>query len=779
MKPYTGMRPMAPRSRTRSGWLRTGALAIALATGGGAQAAQSSAGASAPDVATDPAAAWSYFLTHAEAEKAFSAYEALDAVGYTATAVDAALCRNQAARLRDAVATTPVSVALHRAAMLCAEAIGDEATAEHELAALAGLVRHALGSASDSAEGRPIRVLRSHDIRAVVETAGLEPLYARYPYWRVFREFPLVVAAWDPQRKVERHLRFDYVDAMQALFRSPDTRYPSLRSEIIEAVLKVAREAGIPEAIDAMAWKEARLAGDPAARIEKLRMGATAGGMQSARVWLLACGGKSASPGCADGLVDTLLPLAEKQWGYATMLLAHAYANGIGVPVDAAAAERLLDAADARWVKHGATVEYARLWQESHDGEPLPALLAHRLERAEAAGNEDARSMRIARELARDPAKPLDAGDIAFLSRSSQNGQGAGYALLADWAEERKSADDQQRWRRLAADAGDPQSQFNLGFDLAYGEKGPKNPAAARPYFVEAAHGANTMAARSLAWEAGDAHDYAAAEKWLTDPATRSFDVQALLDIGRLYEWNRPGVSGNAERAIALYRDLAAQGVAEARRRLALMAANGRNMPKDGAQARAWLEVDAGKGDHESESLLGIGLLMGQFGEVDEREGVRWVERALAGGDRNTSASYGLWLFRKGTPASRAKAVEVWLAGIRNKDDGAANNYAWALCTAPVPEFIDGKAGLATAAEMGPVDDLPWGEQDTVAACRAAAGDFAGAAALQKRVVESWAREIAGENATAESREQMQKLQARLALYEAGKPFVEPPEDRG
>lgn len=748
-------------------------LVLALATAGAARAASPVA-----DVARDPEGAWTAFLSSADVAKAYPAYDTLELVGYDGDRVDAGKCGENLSKLQEAVNTVPVSIAMHRALMQCAEAAGNAALAERELGALQALATHALAGVSESSLARPVRVLRQHDMRALLLATGLEPQYAYYPLPRQRRWFPAVVAAWDPQRKVERHLRFDFLDATYAISRS-DPRYPYLRSQLVEAVMEGQRKADIAEGVDWLAWKAGRIASQPAAKIEQFRLGATAGGVESARTWVEYCTEADVPKDCADGLVDTLLPLAEQKHAWPTMLLAYAYGEGIGVPRDAASGERLLDAADARWSHMGASVEYARLWRETHGGTALPGPLRQRLVRAQAAGNEDARMLLVAERLSSDPAAPLDAQDIAFLSQPSQNGQGQGFAVLSAWAEARKSDAEHAQWLRRAAEAGDPDAQADLGYQLAYGDDvAARDKAGGLRHLEEAAHGGSAFAARLLAYEAERSGDYLTAEHWLIDPAGYGFDVEALLDMAELYEWERPGVHGTPERAIALYRNLAEAGISnKARRRLALMAMEGRHMDKDPKQARALLEAAAKEGDHEAEGILGNAVLSGRLGPVDEAEGVRWVERALAGGDDQTSATYGHWLFyTKATTASRAKAVEVWRRGMDKHDDGAANNLAWALCTAPVDSFRDAAAGMQATLKMGALDDLSWGSLDTVAACRAAAGDFKGAVELQKRVVDAWRKQVATLKRTEEIDRQTRELEERLALYESGKVYIEPPE---
>lgn len=755
-------------------------LALALACGCAAHAGGPPA-STAPDVASDPVGAWAHFLATADSETAYPAYEVLDRVRPDGDEVDVVACREAAEALRDAVALVPVSPALRRASMQCAEANGDKALAEREFAALASLVRHALAGASESSNGRPIRILRPHDVRPILVSAGLEPIYAYYPSVRMRRSFPFVVVALDPQQEMERHLRFDYLEATAAIMRGEEAGYPYVRSSVAMAVLEGLRKATITEGVDATAWKAGREAADPAAKIAQWRMGAGIGGVQSARAWTQYCGEGGAPADCADGLVDTLLPAAEQEFAWPMLLLGYAHAEGLGVERDAGAGLRLLDAADARWSRMGASVAYARLWRDAHGGDAvLPGELKDRLQRAQAAGNEDARYFLIAERLAKDPDAPLEAADIAFLSQPTQNGVGDGFLTLASWAEERKHDEEHGRWLGLAADAGNPWAQAELGYELAYGDAPVRDKPGGLRYLAEAAHGGSSYAALLRSYDAQEQGDYLAAERWLLDAAGHGYDTAALLEIADLYEWERPGVTGDPAKAVAVYREMAEFGNADARRRLAMMMVDGRHVPQDKAGGRALLEAAAADGDHAAGSMLGLGLLTGKFGAVDEAAGLRWVERALAAGDKSTSASYGHWLFyTKATDASRTKALEVWRTGARNGDYSAANNLAWALCTSHSPAFRDAEAGMAATRGMGSLDTMEWGAVDTVAACRAATGDFAGAVELQERVVDSWRKQSAGMDPSEEREQQTRDLDERLKLYEAGQPYIEVPESTG
>jgi hypothetical protein len=101
------------------------------AKAGDAKVTAAELAASTPEqVAADPAQAWTRFLAHADLGDAYDRHDALDAVGYTLASVDADACHAHGDALREAVRRVPVSIALHQAALLCAEAVGDEALAD-------------------------------------------------------------------------------------------------------------------------------------------------------------------------------------------------------------------------------------------------------------------------------------------------------------------------------------------------------------------------------------------------------------------------------------------------------------------------------------------------------------------------------------------------------------------------------------------------------------------------------------------------------------------------
>lgn len=756
---------------------RRSALVLALGLG----ATQAWAASPAPDVVKDAKGAWAHFLAQTDPEVADEALAVRAKVEYNTASVNAEACRANAADVDRAVAAIPVSIAVHRMAMLCADATGDQQRAERELAAIASLSKLALSRASESGNAKPVPIVIWLDIPALLVSAGLELRYEYYAQRLPTRHFPMVVAVWDPERKLERHVRFDWTNTWHEIQRTPDGKYPLQRKNFVNEMVEADAKANDLSAIDLLAVRGAHNADDIASRIAALRTAAEAGGSNAAWSWAHLCASEGAPKGCADGLVEALMPQAEKQLARPMMLLAFAYAQGLGVPRDEAAAMRLLDAADQRWSRSGATTAYIDLWQQVYDGVVLPPALAERLARAAKSGNENAPFEQIYDDVRREVFR-LDDAKLAYLGSPAQNGQGEGYKWLADGKPvDEAEAKQKQRWIRQAAELGNPDAQAILASDLLYGDDGvERDPKQAREWLLRAADGGDAWAARRLSWMARSEGDVRAAERWLLLPASHG-DIQTQLDLADLWSTNAAGLFGGIKDAVQIFRDLSPHS-ASARRSLAAMLARGQGTSKDPVEARKLLQQDAEAKDHESEALLGMLLLNGLLGPAGEVEGRKWVQRAMDGGGESIANDFGYWLFfRQGTDAGRNEALGVWRKALEKDAPGVANNLAWALCTTEHAAFRNGREGLEVSKKIDDPDSMA--EKDTIAACHAAAGDFAKATALQQEVVDEYTgvvRKIesargdkpAGDGEKA-SADQLKEFQDRLKLYADGKPYVE------
>ncbi|HEY5780455.1 MAG TPA: hypothetical protein VIT66_01110 [Lysobacter sp.] len=722
--------------------------------------------------AFDPARAWEKFFSDGEYFAAFAAFAVMEEVGYDGNAVDPEKCTKQAAALRKAVAAAPVSIAIRHVAYLCAQGGNDEAAADREMEALAALSRHALAQAGDADVTHPIRVLAPVDASALMRVSDMDVIYAYYTQTRPSRYFPMITVGWDAEAKIERHLVFDFIDTDYRIDRK--NQYwgnPMLRNALAEGLIDGWAGQGNEEAKDIKAVRDAADVDDTGEKLEILRPAAQAGGIHAASAWMMLCDG-SQRAGCAEGLVDALLSRAERKQALPMLLLAYAYAKGIGVPRDEDAAWNLVDAAERRWPRGAATAQFTRQWLIK--SEDIPAKLKQRLDSASAQGSRYPQRLAIKRKVSAGGEARLSDSEIAFMADAGENGNGAGYAVLADYYDRLKDPAKRMPWLEKAALAGDTLSQAYYGSALIYGDVADikVDPVRGQALVLEAAHGGQAWALRHEADRQESLAKWADAEAWLM-PAIQAGDIDAMLDLADLYEYERPGVKGKVERAVTIYRALSDYNdSATARRRLADMAIEGRGMKKNPAQAEQWLRVDAEKGDHESETRLGTAYLYGDFGKADEAEGIRWLQRAIDGKEEVAYTRYAGWLYhRKGTAQARAQALALWHQSGDAGFSRAYNEMAWASCTSPHADMYDPARGMETVAKMPRTDLLDLPELDTVAACYAAGGDFKRAAELQAQALERLEPLVKAEPGV--YRAMVKEFRERLALYQSGKRYVD------
>lgn len=746
-------------------------LALALLAATCLPAFAGTAPAAARDVATpDAAAMWADYLAHGDYEKSGD-LGVFDEVDYDGRSVDADKCRAQAAQVREVVAVLPVSIAARRLAFLCAEATGDEATAERELAVLAALSRYALKQAGDPAVAAPIRVMIPADVYSLIYSSGMVPGSDYYPYLTPLRFFPHVVAAVDEKTGNERHLAFDYVDPSFQML-SGKYPYPITRTWLANAFVRGAAEADLLAAVDLAALQAGRLAG-PADRVAKLRGAAARGGLQSAEGWLLMCATRKTEH-CSESLPDSLLSLAESKEALPMVLLAYAYIDGVGVTADPKAGWALLDAADRRWSDAGALVKFASLWISVHDHGRFPPEFQKRLDAAAERGVRAARRVQVRQHLDTG----MSQADIDFLSAPEENALGRGYAVLARHYFTGPTKDEAKAWEwtRKAAQAGDPEAQGELAVAL-YGGHRPgiaRDVAQALALAKLGAHGGSRSAALVMGMESAQQGDYAASEGWMLAPAADG-DTTALLGLAELYSEERPGVTEKLPRAIEILEELAGTTEAgpRARRQLAQLAKEGRGMPKDLARARQWVLADAEANDKDAQLFLAGTYLMPDEGKPDETQGLRWLQRAIDNGSDMAVVQYASWLYYdRNTAQSRSQAVAMLDKAATAGNSGAINNYAWILCTSPLPEQYDPKRGMALIGKLGSFDRARPGPTDTLAACHAANGDFATAVKLQEVAARQLRAAEAPEDA-AKRGNRTAGYERRLALYKAGKRYQE------
>jgi TPR repeat protein len=713
----------------------------------------------------DPAKDWPVFLARG-GMTAYDDYALVDAVEGEDIEVDAGPCQAHAAELDAALRRVPVGVALWYAAYRCAQLGDNAATTDHYLAGFTTLAKYALAQDSSDAMAPPIRVIGYPDIRALVQASGMEPRYAVLEP-DSFRHLEFVQALGDADGKHERVLRFDFLDTLVALSRDePDAAYPAFRHALARELVGKMAAAGLPEAIDLQATLDSVDKPDTAARVAVLRPRAEDGGLKSAWEWILLCAREKKSPHCADGLVEALLPQAEQRHGLALVLLAIAYAEGLGVPADEGKAMTLVDGAETQLGGGDAAVLYLRHRITLHP-ETLPDALRTRVERAAAGGNAAAARL-LAMHRYQTPGFTASDADFAPLLALDRAGNPYVAWIIARMHLVAGRYAEAAPWVAKGAAAGDAAAQRMYAAFFAEGYGGvARDPAAARHWLELAAAGGNADAMRARARYAIADRDYAGAEQWLMSGMLRD-DLDSALQLADLYTEGHPGLGGDATRAVVLLTELEdSMDRPELRRALAQRYAAGKGVPVDPKKARALLLEDAERGDEMSQLTLAGALAGGRLGKADPEQAEHWFAKAAAQGTARGMDGYAFWLFnRKDTAESRTKALDLWRRIDDADADYAANNLAWALCTTRHDDVRDPVAGLAAAGRMGEVAVLPIGYRDTVAACLAANGRFEEAAATQGQLIEVLSAQSPDDSSLPAMRE-------RLALYLAGKPFIE------
>lgn len=722
----------------------------------------------------DVAAQWRELLAHGTIESTNAAIETIKALGYTIDGVDADKCREHAADLARALRDVPVSMLVQHAAMRCAEVTGDEPGAERASRSLASLARDAFAQASRGAWPKPVRIVFPDDAYALFSSAGMTVRYELYADVRAKPYFPWMVAATPRGGGLEKLITFDFIDTLQTLDRKAEEYgTPRLRLGYVNTFVQTEAERGELRGVDLKAVLEAAQVVQPREKIAAIRDAAAQGGINAATVWLVVCA-KKPYPECADGLVDALLPQAEQRHAYPMALLALAYLEGVGVPADQKAAEAMLDAADRVSEQRGATPAFMDIYGLIHPGEPLPAFLRLRLEASSEAGNAAAGVDLVVFDMrARGKDYVLSAADEARLADPANNGSGRGLLTLSQWYDGRDKGKSEAYLKQAAA-ADNPEALRVLAYRLREAQGSAPPSAEALALFERAANAgdAGAMLYRSLlAWMEGSPRR---AEDWVL-PAAWANNPDALLFLAGLWSAGYENMSETPEQAVKIYENLmTVEGYgARARRALAQLALEGKGVEKNPQRARALLMQDAEAGDAESQGLLGSALLSGRFGNSEEAAGREWMERAVAGGSTDAMGSYGSWLINEGTrPGDPEKGLMLSRKAADLGSESGLNNAAWYLCVTPRENLRDPVAGLSYAKKLEARPEISPAVIDTIAACEAASGHYVRAVELQQRVVAEvlrWPKQDQGS---------LEEMRARLALYQAGKPYIEEAKPR-
>lgn len=686
----------------------------------------------------------------------------------TEDSMDKEKCAEHYSALKSGVSKLPMSAALTYWSYRCAEVVGNEQEAEKYLQHFSQIAKHAFAQASDQSVARPIRIINQSDMFALVAASGLSIVEQYLDTSNIGRYMPWVMVLWDEKDQRERSYSFDFLEFISTTADKTLGTTRAYRSATARGLIRSYAKAEWEPALDALATLESQSSESVQARIDILKPQALRSArLSSTRMFVHCIEGKNQS--CGQSLVDGMLDALEAKQSSAMVRMAALYSAGIGVKQDADASIGLLKAAEKRTDEKGlALYEFMFLQFNKDQIAAMPPKLMEYLERECFLPNKGKAAPAFIYMQMRKT------GNEAALQKYGTKlepvalaGVEDSYELLASYYAVTKNELQAQRWLEAAARAGHAFSQYRYAIELQ-ASKDKSKQAQVSDWMLESARNGNLEAINWVADEYYDLQRWQEAAAWY-ETASDDGDVDAALELAGVYSLEPKGTDYTEQDAANIYKSLSENhDSASARREWAKLLIFGKTLKHDLAKARQLIQQDADKNDAKSMALLGSVLLYGQFGAVDEKNGMAWLEKAEAAGDLEALNTIATFLYyRKGDEVGLKRSKLLWLKASLKKYMPAINNFAWALCTSSYPGYIDEKSGLALF-KMSNVDQLNIGHRDTYAACLAANGDFKTAILQQQKVLDQMkARGFDNEGSMAD-------MKGRLVLYQKNQSYLEP-----
>jgi TPR repeat protein len=653
----------------------------------------------------------------------------------------------------------PVGAGIFYSAYRCAAALGKDSEADRYLQRFEALAAYAFANSSNEVIGAPIRIVQASDADALVNASGLELLYSTYDPNELPHYFPHRYVLWDAENKRERHLRFEFLDTLirlkhKAIYHEFPFYRPLLAKQMIAELVK----DKVQDGVDADLILQAAGKSDVGDRITLLKANVGSHGVLIAQALASECL-RDQRPACDGAVVDALLPFAEKNLSLPTLQLALLYAIGMGVPQDEKSASVLLEKAEARLGEGRGYALFASMaLQLKEKGTSALALVRQKLETGVAHGQLMPTLVLASVEVGGANGKISDA-TFDGLEKLAKAGRFPSYQTYGFALVTRGRTQEAAPWLVQAAEHGEGEAQLAVARLYRDGQGVAVDAEKARHWLVEAGHSGKTAAMLDIGdYQREVMHDGQRAEGWYTS-ANQLGNIEGALRLGELYLGPLTGMVGGTDDALAIFRELDTRfDRPEARRDLVYMYIEGKGVAKDVAHARQLLLKDAENSDARSRSLLGLGLLEGRLGPVDEVQGQHWLNLAIDQGSSEAMDGLAQWLStHKNSAEDIARAKSLWQQAVDKGSASAINDFAWASCTATNSAMFDPKKGLLLMQKLDRLD-MGWSRVDTLAACQAANGDFAGAQAAQAQAIDTLTKINPKSSSLA-------NLQARLALY--------------
>jgi TPR repeat protein len=150
-------------------------------------------------------------------------------------------------------------------------------------------------------------------------------------------------------------------------------------------------------------------------------------------------------------------------------------------------------------------------------------------------------------------------------------------------------------------------------------------------------------------------------------------DAQAQDELGAMYAEGR-GVKKDYAEAVVWFRKAAEQGEATGQNELGVMYAEGRGVTQDYAQAVTWFRKAAEQGDATAQTNLGIKYDNGQGVKQDNGQALVWYRKAAEQGNATAQRNLGtMYAYGKGVKQDYTQAV-VWYRKAAEQGDATAQN---------------------------------------------------------------------------------------------------------
>ena len=245
---------------------------------------------------------------------------------------------------------------------------------------------------------------------------------------------------------------------------------------------------------------------------------------------------------------------------------------------------------------------------------------------------------------------------VSDLSKAKEAAGQAGHRRV-----EQKKADGAD-WA-VAAEQGDADAQFRLGFMYLEGRGVQQDDGEAVKLFGQAAEQGHAAAQNNLGAMyyngRGVQQDDEGAVKWYRLAAEQG-DATAQNNLGGMYKYGR-GIRQDSAEAVKWYRLAAEQGHAAAQNNLGAMYYNGRGVQQDDEGAVKWYRLAAEQGDATAQNNLGGMYKYGRGIRQDSAEAVKWYRLAAEQGHATAQNNLG-GMYYNGR-------------GVRQDDEGAVKWY--------------------------------------------------------------------------------------------------------